>query len=808
MAKVYHENVYNIIQNTLNDAKSRGVIHLLGENDHFSGRVLRIHDADMINFGTCGYLGLETQPALIETSIDYLKRYGTQFSMSRTYVSMGINEQLESLLSEMYRQAPVIVQSSTSLTHLSLVPVLMGLDDLVILDQQAHASMQSVVQISASSGTSVTMIRHNDMDMLEHTIQKWADKKAKIWYVIDGVYSMFGDPPHFSELKQLMDKYQNLNLYVDDAHGMSWYGEHGTGYFYNHFGLNSRVVLVSTLAKGFGCTGGFAIFSDRQTYEKIKIYGGPLAHSHPLTPANIGAATASAKLHLSGGLVPFQQALATRIALCTRLLANTQLPVISHPETPIFFIGVKHPRLGYNILNRMLAEGFYFNIALFPAVPAKNTGLRFTITNHVSEQDIAAFVQALDKHYHLALAEEKLGLPEVNKAFGLSVSVKEKTVSHVPQAEGFITEVYHSVKEIDKEVWNPVFENEGLFNWEGLQFLETAFSGNLLPEQNWKFYYILVRSEKDRSLVCATFFTLSLFKDDFLSPPDISLQVEKTREQDKYYLTSRTLMMGSTLTEGEHLYINRQVEGWETALHGMFTTIFSIQEKEKADNIILRDFAESDTALKSFFHDHGFSSVRMPNSNIISGIGWHTTEELLAQLTPRNKRHLKYEVLRHAHLFDVEIKNTLSPAEQAHFYELFLNVKRRNFGVNFFDYPPTIVSDMSADPNWEFISIKFSAAAGINKHEAIACGFCYKGRSAYIPVIIGMDYDYVFDYHTYKQTLYQMLRRAQALGYNKVYFGFSADTEKRKLGAEQVSKSAYLYMSDTYHFELLETIRN
>lgn len=808
MAKVYHENVYNIIQGTLTDAKDRGVIHLHSDNDSFTGRLLHINDTDKLNFGTCGYLGLEIHPNLVEGAVDYVRRYGTQFSMSRTYVSMPLNEELESMLSEMYDGLPTIIQSSTSITHLSMVPVLVGVDDVVILDQQAHASMQSVVQIAASGGTTVTMIRHNDMNMLEHTIQKWSDKKKKIWYIIDGVYSMFGDPPRTKALEELMERYPQLHIYVDDAHGMSWFGPKGSGYFYNHFKLNDRVVFVSTLAKGFGSVGGFAVFHNRKDYEKIRIYGGPLTHSHPLAPASVGASIASARMHLSGEITAFQQKLQARVALCSRLLAQTTLPVISHPETPIFFVGVKHPRLGYNILGKMLAEGYYFNIALFPAVPAKNTGLRFTITNHVTEADITNFVKALDRNYQLALAEEGVAISEINKAFNIAQAVKEASLPQ-KQASGYKVQVLSSIQQVEKSEWDPLFEDEGLFNWEGLRFMEAAFSGHELPEQNWQFFYLLVRSPENNRLICATFFTLSLFKDDFLSPAEISAGVEKLRHDDKYYLTSRTLMMGSTLTEGQHLYIDKSRTDWKEALDAMFKEIFAIQEREKADNIILRDFAEADLELKSVFHDHGFSSVKMPPSNIIDHITWNNTDELLSQLSARNRRHLRYEVLKHAHLFDVEVKQTLTPQEQAHFYQLFLNVKHRNTGVNFFDYPPDITARMSEDPNWEFISVKFGKESGIdNDGQAIACGWCFKGRSAYIPVIIGMDYKYVFDYHTYKQTLFQMLKRGRELGYRKVYFGFSADTEKRKLGALQIAKTAYIYMSDNYHFELLEAIRN
>ncbi len=56
---------------------------------------------------------------------------------------------------------------------------------------------------------------------------------------------------------------------------------------------------MSTLAKGFGCIGGIAVFNDAEMHRKVNIYGGILAYTHPLSPANVGAAIGSAELLLS-----------------------------------------------------------------------------------------------------------------------------------------------------------------------------------------------------------------------------------------------------------------------------------------------------------------------------------------------------------------------------------------------------------------------------------------------------------------------------------------------------------------------------
>jgi len=64
----------------------------------------------------------------------------------------------------------------------------------------------------------------------EERIKTLSATHTKIWYMADGVYSMYGDFPPMKELVQLMDRYEQFYLYMDDSHGMSWAGPNGTGY--------------------------------------------------------------------------------------------------------------------------------------------------------------------------------------------------------------------------------------------------------------------------------------------------------------------------------------------------------------------------------------------------------------------------------------------------------------------------------------------------------------------------------------------------------------------------------------------------
>src|SRR5690606_37928200 len=96
--------------------------------------------------------------------------------------------------------SPTMSMPTTTLGHISAIPVLVSPSDAVILDHQVHQSIQTAVEIVKARNTHVEIIRHNKMDVLEERIIKSSDKYDKIWYMADGVYSMFGDVTPLEEI--------------------------------------------------------------------------------------------------------------------------------------------------------------------------------------------------------------------------------------------------------------------------------------------------------------------------------------------------------------------------------------------------------------------------------------------------------------------------------------------------------------------------------------------------------------------------------------------------------------------------------
>ncbi len=427
MAKSKHNNLLDTISDLILSAQKEGLVHLYTEGQHTNGRILTIKGKQLRHFGTTSYLGLEQDPRLKEAAVDAILKYGTQFPVSKTYVSFGLCKELEDCLREMY-QRPVAIAKNSTLTHVGLIPSIVRDEDAMILDQQVHASVQCASQLLKPRGITVQMVKHSNMEMLEDMIIRLRDTHRRIWYAADGIYSMFGDTVPLDELMRLMKKYPQFYLYLDDVHGTSWAGKHGTGYVMDQLGeLPERTILIGTLGKSFGASGAVAVFSDDELYEAYRVFGGPQTFSVQADPASVAASLASAKIHLSEEIVELQRDLADKIAYCNQLIRETDLPLIKQNACPVHFIGTAVPAIAYNLGRRLINDGFYVNVATFPVVPVRNTGIRFSISRHNTKEDIQALVAAMARHYPEVLREEGYTLNQVRAAFKMP-PVAEKLV--------------------------------------------------------------------------------------------------------------------------------------------------------------------------------------------------------------------------------------------------------------------------------------------------------------------------------------------------------------------------------------------
>lgn len=398
----------------MSHAKSLGILQGHFTDQRLNGQTIQLNGKDLHHFANCSYLGLELDPRLKKAAQDAIERYGIQFSSSRTYLESELYGVLEHKLSLIFEK-PVIVAPTTSLGHISWIPNVVQKNDAVILDHQVHRSVQNATMIAKANGTYVELVRHNRMDLLEQRIVELSKKYRKIWYMADGVYSMFGDTAPMTDLYAFLNQYEQFHLYVDDAHGMSWAGKHGSGYTLSQVPyFHDKMCLITSINKGFGANGSAMVFTDELQKSMIKNAGSTLIFSGPVSPVMLTAGIASAAIHLSDEIYERQARLIALISHFNQKAIELDLPLVRQDLTPICYLAVgANPLHCVQIAHGLQTDGFFVNVSSFPTVPLKNSGVRITLNVNHTEEVITNLLQSLK--YHMDKCE--IITTEVMKAF-------------------------------------------------------------------------------------------------------------------------------------------------------------------------------------------------------------------------------------------------------------------------------------------------------------------------------------------------------------------------------------------------------
>ncbi|MDB4089454.1 bifunctional aminotransferase class I/II-fold pyridoxal phosphate-dependent enzyme/GNAT family N-acetyltransferase [Flavobacteriales bacterium] len=799
--------IYETLEKIAENAKGNGVIHLTTEDKKLTSNSIQIKGENYVNFGSCSYLGLEFNEGIKNGAKQAIDDYGSQFSSSRAYVSPRFYDELETKLSKIFN-ASAVVTPTTTLGHIAAIPVLVGPNDVVILDHQVHSSVQTAVALVKAKGVKVEMVRHNRMDLLEAKIKEYKGEYDNIWYMADGIYSMYGDAAPLDEVYALMDKYKQFRFYVDDAHGMSCYGKHGRGYVLADREMHNQMVLATSFAKAFATGGGALVFPTKELAMSVRSLGGPMITSGPMQPSALGAAIASADFHLSDEIDECQEDLQENIKYTHLMLKKYKLPNLAADFSPIFFIGVGLPKIAYSLVNKLMKDGFFLNIGIFPAVPIKNTGVRFTITRLHTFEQIENMVKSLASHFLNVLKEEDFSIEQICKAFKIEdvYSEKEEENYVLVNNSDLVLEHTDTILDIPKAQWNSLLGNRGTFDWNGLNLLENSFKNNKLEEENWDFDYLTIK-DKEGKVVLTTFLTTALTKDDMLSPEVISYEMEQKRVSDPYFYTSRTLQVGSLLTEGNHIYLDRTSDYWKQAMTMFLAKTSEIQEANNATSVMIRDLSMVDNEMDDFMINNGYFKMEMPENNHIENINWTDDASLKETLSKRSKKHITQDVFRHKNKFEVNVVENCTEEELKKYYELYLNVKSNSLALNTYKLPYELFSKFATNDDWEFITLNLKPEfVKGGKNEPVAVSICHKGEKSYSFLLVGIDYETNREHNTYRQAMYRVLLRAKELGYNKVDLGYSATTEKRKFGAKQVQSCAYMQVKDNFNMESLNAL--
>ena len=327
-----------------------------------------------IMLGSNNYLGLTTQPEVVEAGIKAFERYGTGCSGSRFLNgTLEMHLELEAELASFVHKEGAVTFSTGFQSNLGIISAIVGRNDYVICDRENHASIYDGCKLSYGK---MLRYKHADMADLEAQLQR-VPEQSGVLIVTDGVFSMGGDIANLPEICALAQKY-GARVMVDDAHGLGVIGEGGRGTA-SYYGLEDHVdIYMGTFSKSLASLGGYMASSSRVA-DFVRHSSRPFIFSASIPPANAAAALAALReLEAHPELVTKLQenALYMRGLLNER---NIKMRPSNGDRIPIIPIYTYEPIPTLTTAKELYERGVYVNSSLPPAAAPHECLLRTSL---------------------------------------------------------------------------------------------------------------------------------------------------------------------------------------------------------------------------------------------------------------------------------------------------------------------------------------------------------------------------------------------------------------------------------------------
>lgn len=369
-----------------------------------NGKRLTLADGrELTEFMSCSYLGLDQRPELRDAAHATIDRFGVQMSAARTRMLAAPLRELEEMLTEINDGWNSVTFNSVSAAHQAVIPLLASgklpgypiapAGPAFVMDRSAHASLQSMRGIMEQFGETVRA-DFQDIDSVAAISRDLSRSGRTVITLSDSVGSM-GGTVDVSALTTVIDNLGGFT-YLDDAHGTSIFGHKGEGFVLasTEGHLSSRTIWTGSLSKAFGATGGFVALANADAAAFIKRYSVPYAFGGPPSLPAIGAAVASARLHLDGTVRELQGQLHENTALLDELAPSPSINAGS--ASPIRGVKIGDEFAAIDATKTLQEHGYAATAAMYPTVKLGHAMIRLAISASHSNDDIRGLAEALN----------------------------------------------------------------------------------------------------------------------------------------------------------------------------------------------------------------------------------------------------------------------------------------------------------------------------------------------------------------------------------------------------------------------------
>ncbi len=342
------------------------------------------------NWTSNDYLGMSADVDVINAFVAAAKQDGIGSGGTRNISgTTQRHRQLEKALAKLHNKTSALIFGSAYTANSTAISTLArAFDDCIIFsDAENHASMIEGIKLSRCEKR---VFRHNDTAHLAELLAAEHIDRPKI-IAFESVYSMSGTIAPIKDFIELA-KHFNALTYLDEVHAVGLYGERGEGVA-GQLGVSDDIdVINGTLAKAFGCVGGY-IAASESVVDYVRSFGEGFIFTSSMPPAICAAALESVeKTAISNEIrVKFHK----NVEILRGVLREKNIE-FEGQDAHITRIVIGDARRCRAITDRLLRDfSVYLQPINFPTVPKGQECLRIIATARHTEKQIFELVVAL-----------------------------------------------------------------------------------------------------------------------------------------------------------------------------------------------------------------------------------------------------------------------------------------------------------------------------------------------------------------------------------------------------------------------------
>ena len=358
-----------------------------------SGPTVTVNGRSLVNLASNDYLGLATDPRLIDQVKAAVETYGTGSTGSRLLSGhRPLHRELEQAIAHLKGTEDAIAFSSGYLANLGTITALVNSRDLILSDEYNHASLKNGAKLS---GAKVITYAHSNLANLEKKLAESRSLYRRCLILTDGVFGMDGDVCHLPEILDLGDRFEAMVI-IDEAHSAGVLGKTGAGCA-EYFDCRDRpIVQMGTLSKAFASLGGY-VAGSAELIDFLRNRASTWIYTTGLSPADTAAALGAIALlsqepHRLKQLQQNAQYLTTKIDRLSNQSCSSQSHSLQLKRLPsdsaIVCLQVKDAATVLSLSRYLKGHGIFASAVRPPTVPVSRLRLSLMAThtsNHIDQ---------------------------------------------------------------------------------------------------------------------------------------------------------------------------------------------------------------------------------------------------------------------------------------------------------------------------------------------------------------------------------------------------------------------------------------